>query len=98
GGAWDNAKKHVEANLSKYTSELYESTIVGDTVGDPFKDTTSVSINPIIKFTTLFGLIALELTLQINNKISLTIRLLIITILLCSSIFFIIKSFKDMYL
>ncbi|MDR0890894.1 MAG: sodium-translocating pyrophosphatase [Endomicrobium sp.] len=98
GGAWDNAKKHVEANLSKYTSELYESTIVGDTVGDPFKDTTSVSINPIIKFTTLFGLIALELTLQINNKISLIIRLLIITILLCSSIFFIIKSFKDMYL
>jgi K(+)-stimulated pyrophosphate-energized sodium pump len=94
GGAWDNAKKYVESNLSNENSELYEATIIGDTVGDPFKDTSAVSINPIIKFTTLFGLIALELALQLN-KISI-LRILLIAIFLIITITFIIKSFKDL--
>jgi K(+)-stimulated pyrophosphate-energized sodium pump len=68
GGAWDNAKKVVEVDLKEKNTPLHEATIVGDTVGDPFKDTTSVSLNPIIKFSTLFGLLATEIALnmQIN--------------------------------
>src|SRR6202034_2232706 len=58
GGAWDNAKKVVETELRMKRTPLHDSTIVGDTVGDPFKDTSSVAMNPIIKFTTLFGLLA----------------------------------------
>ena len=61
GGAWDNAKKVVEVDLDEKGSDLHDATIVGDTVGDPFKDTTSVSFNPIIKFSSLFGLIAVEI-------------------------------------
>jgi len=61
GGAWDNAKKIVEVELKEKGSELHAASIVGDTVGDPFKDTSSVAMNPIIKFTTLFGLLAVEL-------------------------------------
>jgi len=62
GGAWDNAKKIVEVELREKGTELHEATVVGDIVGDPFKDTSSVAMNPIIKFTTLFGLLAVELT------------------------------------
>jgi K(+)-stimulated pyrophosphate-energized sodium pump len=61
GGAWDNAKKVVEVDLREKGSALHAATVVGDTVGDPFKDTSSVALNPIIKFTTLFGLLAVEL-------------------------------------
>ena len=61
GGAWDNAKKVVETELKAKNTPLHEASIVGDTVGDPFKDTTSVALNPIIKFTTLFGLLAVPL-------------------------------------
>src|SRR3989344_3169498 len=61
GGAWDNTKKFVEVDLKEKGTELHAATVVGDTVGDPFKDTSSVSINPIIKFTTLFGLLAIEI-------------------------------------
>jgi K(+)-stimulated pyrophosphate-energized sodium pump len=63
GGAWDNAKKVVEVDLNEKGTELHDATIVGDTVGDPFKDTSSVSLNPIIKFTTLFGLLAMEIAI-----------------------------------
>ena len=61
GGAWDNAKKIVEVDLKQKGTELHAATVVGDTVGDPFKDTSSVALNPVIKFTTLFGLLAVEL-------------------------------------
>ena len=64
GGAWDNAKKIVETELKEKGTELHAATVVGDTVGDPFKDTSSVAMNPVIKFTTLFGLLAVELAVQ----------------------------------
>src|ERR1700741_3252716 len=66
GGAWDNAKKIVEVELNEKGSPLHAATVVGDTVGDPFKDTSSVALNPIIKFTTLFGLLAVELAVQLT--------------------------------
>ena len=65
GGAWDNAKKIVEVELKQKGTPLHAATVVGDTVGDPFKDTSSVAINPVIKFTTLFGLLAVELGVQL---------------------------------
>ncbi len=61
GGAWDNAKKVVETELQAKGTDLHDACVVGDTVGDPFKDTSSVAMNPIIKFTTLFGLLAVEM-------------------------------------
>jgi K(+)-stimulated pyrophosphate-energized sodium pump len=64
GGAWDNAKKVVEVDLKDKGSELHDATVIGDTVGDPFKDTSSVSMNPIIKFSTLFGLLATEIAIE----------------------------------
>jgi K(+)-stimulated pyrophosphate-energized sodium pump len=63
GGAWDNAKKVVEVDLQEKGTDLHAATVIGDTVGDPFKDTSSVSLNPIIKFTTLFGLLAMEIAI-----------------------------------
>lgn len=67
GGAWDNAKKVVEVDLKEKGSELHAATVVGDTVGDPYKDTSSVALNPIIKFTTLFGLLAVEIAVKAPN-------------------------------
>jgi K(+)-stimulated pyrophosphate-energized sodium pump len=69
GGAWDNAKKIVEVELRQKGTDLHAATVVGDTVGDPFKDTSSVALNPVIKFTTLFGLLAVEIaaTMQSQN-------------------------------
>ena len=67
GGAWDNAKKVVETELKAKNTPLHEATVVGDTVGDPFKDTSSVAMNPIIKFTTLFGLLAVELAVSLTH-------------------------------
>ncbi len=69
GGAWDNAKKVVETELKAKGTELHAATVVGDTVGDPFKDTSSVAMNPVIKFTTLFGLLAVELALQLGGGV-----------------------------
>ena len=66
GGAWDNAKKIVEVELKAKGTPLHAATVVGDTVGDPFKDTSSVALNPVIKFTTLFGLLAVELAVQLS--------------------------------
>ncbi len=68
GGAWDNAKKIVETTMKAKGTPLHDATIVGDTVGDPFKDTSSVALNPIIKFTTLFGLLAVELAVALAKK------------------------------
>src|SRR5213079_694816 len=67
GGAWDNAKKLVEVDLKEKGTQLHAATVVGDTVGDPFKDTTSVALNPIIKFSTLFGLLAVEIAVGIKE-------------------------------
>src|SRR5262249_39955876 len=67
GGAWDNAKKLVEVDLKEKNTPVHAATVVGDTVGDPFKDTTSVSLNPIIKFSTLFGLLAVEIAIEIKQ-------------------------------
>src|SRR5262249_17542901 len=67
GGAWDNAKKLVEVDLREKGTSLHAATVVGDTVGDPFKDTTSVALNPIIKFSTLFGLLAVEISVSIRE-------------------------------
>jgi K(+)-stimulated pyrophosphate-energized sodium pump len=64
GGAWDNAKKVVEVDLKEKGTELHAATVIGDTVGDPFKDTSAVALNPIIKFTTLFGLLAMEIAIS----------------------------------
>lgn len=68
GGAWDNAKKIVEVDLRQKGTELHAATVVGDTVGDPFKDTSSVALNPVIKFTTLFGLLAVEIAVTMTNQ------------------------------
>jgi len=70
GGAWDNAKKLVEVELQEKGTELHAATVVGDTVGDPFKDTSSVAMNPVIKFTTLFGLLAVELAIELSRTTS----------------------------
>jgi K(+)-stimulated pyrophosphate-energized sodium pump len=67
GGAWDNAKKYVEVDLREKGTPLHAATVVGDTVGDPFKDTTSVALNPIIKFSTLFGLLAVEIAVKVKE-------------------------------
>jgi len=64
GGSWDNAKKVVEVDMKMKGTPLHDATVVGDTVGDPFKDTSSVALNPIIKFTTLFGLLAMEIAIS----------------------------------
>ena len=68
GGAWDNAKKIVEVELKAKGTPLHAATVVGDTVGDPFKDTSSVALNPVIKFTTLFGLLAVELAVKLSTE------------------------------
>jgi K(+)-stimulated pyrophosphate-energized sodium pump len=67
GGSWDNAKKLVEVDFKEKNTPVHAATVVGDTVGDPFKDTSSVALNPIIKFSTLFGLLAVEIALQIKE-------------------------------
>src|SRR6058998_475028 len=67
GGAWDNAKKIVEVELKAKGTPLHAATVVGDTVGDPFKDTSSVAMNPVIKFTTLFGLLAVQLAVRLAS-------------------------------
>src|SRR5207237_1715448 len=68
GGSWDNAKKLVEVDFKEKGTDVHAATVVGDTVGDPFKDTTSVAMNPIIKFSTLFGLLAVEIAVEIGHK------------------------------
>src|ERR1700710_902529 len=84
GGAWDNAKKIVEVELKMKGTPLHAATVVGDTVGDPFKDTSSVALNPVIKFTTLFGLLAVQLAVEMRKNNHGTLKLVI------SAVFFII--------
>src|SRR6185369_17916954 len=76
GGAWDNAKKVVEVDFKDKTSELHDAVVVGDTVGDPFKDTSSVAMNPIIKFATLFGVLAVELAVGLERSTSITLAVI----------------------
>ncbi len=92
GGAWDNAKKIVEVELKEKGTELHAATVVGDTVGDPFKDTSSVAMNPVIKFTTLFGLLAVELAVGMNRTTSLALA----GVFLAVSIVFVWRSFYGM--
>jgi K(+)-stimulated pyrophosphate-energized sodium pump len=66
GGAWDNAKKVVEVDLKEKNTDLHAATVIGDTVGDPYKDTSSVALNPIIKFSTLFGMLAVEIAIAMK--------------------------------
>jgi K(+)-stimulated pyrophosphate-energized sodium pump len=95
GGAWDNAKKIVEVDLKQKGTPLHDATVVGDTVGDPFKDTSSVALNPVIKFTTLFGLLAVELAVSLASKnVGLTRVLALIFFLI--SFFFVYWSFYGM--
>jgi K(+)-stimulated pyrophosphate-energized sodium pump len=93
GGAWDNAKKIVEVNLREKNTPLHAATVVGDTVGDPFKDTSSVALNPIIKFTTLFGLLAVELAIEIKPP---EMRYLWAGLLFVVAIVFVWRSFYSM--
>jgi K(+)-stimulated pyrophosphate-energized sodium pump len=95
GGAWDNAKKVVETELHMKNTPLHEATVVGDTVGDPFKDTSSVAMNPIIKFTTLFGLLAVELSVSLAAEAPQANRLLALACFLASTVF-VYRSFYHM--
>ena len=95
GGAWDNAKKIVEVELKQKGTPLHDATVIGDTVGDPFKDTSSVALNPVIKFTTLFGLLAVELAVTLATGNSTLTRLLALGFYIVS-LFFVYKSFYGM--
>jgi K(+)-stimulated pyrophosphate-energized sodium pump len=93
GGAWDNAKKIVEVDLKEKGTPLHEATVVGDTVGDPFKDTSSVSMNPVIKFTTLFGLLATEIAVTMQSQ---TLKYIIGGVFFLIALIFIYRSFYMM--
>jgi K(+)-stimulated pyrophosphate-energized sodium pump len=95
GGAWDNAKKVVEVDLKQKGTPLHDATVIGDTVGDPFKDTSSVAMNPIIKFTTLFGLLAVELAVTLTASNPMLTHVLAVAFFLVS-MFFVHKSFYGM--
>ena len=94
GGAWDNAKKIVETELKMKGTPLHDASVVGDTVGDPFKDTSSVAMNPVIKFTTLFGLLAVELGVYIGTGSALTLGLAAVFFVV--SMYFVYRSFYGM--
>jgi len=96
GGAWDNAKKVVEVALKEKGTPLHEATVVGDTVGDPFKDTSSVALNPIIKFTTLFGLLAVELAVSLAEQRGLMLTHVLAALFLAVSVTFVWRSFYAM--
>jgi K(+)-stimulated pyrophosphate-energized sodium pump len=96
GGAWDNAKKIVETELKAKGTELHAATVVGDTVGDPFKDTSSVALNPIIKFTTLFGLLAVELAVSLTSQQGPTLSLILSAVFFLCSVVFVRRSFYGM--
>jgi K(+)-stimulated pyrophosphate-energized sodium pump len=96
GGAWDNAKKIVETELKQKGTPLHDATVVGDTVGDPFKDTSSVALNPIIKFTTLFGLLAVELAVSLTRDQGATLTNVLSAAFFLVSVFFVWRSFYGM--
>ncbi|MDQ1469970.1 MAG: K(+)-stimulated pyrophosphate-energized sodium pump, partial [Bryobacterales bacterium] len=96
GGAWDNAKKIVETELKMKGTALHDATVVGDTVGDPFKDTSSVALNPIIKFTTLFGLLAVELAVSLAKEQGPILGRVLAAVFLAIALVFIWRSFYAM--
>jgi K(+)-stimulated pyrophosphate-energized sodium pump len=96
GGAWDNAKKIVEVELKQKGTPLHDATVIGDTVGDPFKDTSSVALNPVIKFTTLFGLLAVELAVQMTVSQGQALTHILAAIFFAISFFFVYRSFYGM--
>jgi len=95
GGAWDNAKKIVEVELKQKGTPLHDATVVGDTVGDPFKDTSSVALNPVIKFTTLFGLLAVELAVELGKQ-NAQLTAILAAVFFAVSFFFVYRSFYGM--
>ena len=96
GGAWDNAKKIVEVELKQKGTALHDATVVGDTVGDPFKDTSSVAMNPVIKFTTLFGLLAVELAVKLTLEAGSVLSHVLALAFFLVSFFFVYRSFYGM--
>jgi len=96
GGAWDNAKKIVETELKMKNTPLHAATVVGDTVGDPFKDTASVALNPVIKFTTLFGLLAVELAVSLTADVGPGVSVGLAAVFLAISLVFAHRSFYGM--
>jgi K(+)-stimulated pyrophosphate-energized sodium pump len=96
GGAWDNAKKIVEVELKMKGTPLHDATVVGDTVGDPFKDTSSVALNPIIKFTTLFGLLAVELAVKMTAENGNALTTVLAALFFLVSVVFVLRSFYSM--
>jgi K(+)-stimulated pyrophosphate-energized sodium pump len=96
GGAWDNAKKIVETEMKQKGTELHAATVVGDTVGDPFKDTASVALNPIIKFTTLFGLLAVDLAVSLAAQQGTTMSHILAAVFLLIALIYVGRSFYSM--
>jgi K(+)-stimulated pyrophosphate-energized sodium pump len=98
GGAWDNAKKIVEVELKEKGTPLHDATVIGDTVGDPFKDTSSVALNPVIKFTTLFGLLAVELSASLITRFGVDnfVNFVLFGIFFAISMYFVWRSFYKM--
>jgi K(+)-stimulated pyrophosphate-energized sodium pump len=96
GGAWDNAKKIVETELKMKNTPLHAATVVGDTVGDPFKDTSSVALNPVIKFTTLFGLLAVELAVTLTHEQGAAVSHALAAAFFLISVAFVYRSFYSM--
>jgi K(+)-stimulated pyrophosphate-energized sodium pump len=96
GGSWDNAKKIVEVELKEKNTPLHEAAVVGDTVGDPFKDTSSVSLNPIIKFSTLFGLLATEICIEMKVGAGTDYSAYIAVPFLILGLYFVWRSFYKM--
>jgi K(+)-stimulated pyrophosphate-energized sodium pump len=96
GGAWDNAKKVVEVDLKEKGTPLHAATVIGDTVGDPFKDTSSVAMNPIIKFTTLFGLLAVELAVTLTAERGAALSRTLAAAFFAVSVVFVWRSFYGM--
>ncbi len=96
GGAWDNAKKIVEVEMKQKGTPLHDATVIGDTVGDPFKDTSSVALNPVIKFTTLFGLLAVELAVQMTAAQGSGLTHILAAVFFVVSFVFVYRSFYGM--
>jgi len=91
GAAWDNAKKIVETKLKQKGTPLHDATVIGDTVGDPFKDTSSVAMNPVIKFTTLFGLLAVELAVSLTRDQGTNLTHILALAFFAVSVFFVYR-------
>jgi K(+)-stimulated pyrophosphate-energized sodium pump len=96
GGAWDNAKKIVEVDLRQKGTDLHAATVVGDTVGDPFKDTSSVALNPVIKFTTLFGLLATQIAVVMQQHEQVALKIGIGVVFFLVALVFVYRSFYCM--